>query len=208
MEDLGGVLDGGRQHARAATEDHPPVGRDVPVVQEVLGVEERAALGRDLGREVLGQRLGGDDVARDRDDPPAQARDDAVGVGVGGDEDVAGEDRAALGLDDEATVAPGAGSSARGRPRGGRRRPGRRRRRARRSSGPGGRARCPARPARRSRRRCRSPRAGVRAGRRSIRRPSRRGSRARARDRARATAHRRARGGRARGSRSRSIPRR
>ena len=54
--------------------------------------------------QLLGQWLAGDDVAADRDDPPAQRRCDAVGVAVRGDEDVPGQDRAALRLDDEPTV--------------------------------------------------------------------------------------------------------
>ena len=54
--------------------------------------------------QVLGQRLGGDDVAPDRDDPAAERGHDAVRVAVRGDDDVLREDRAAVGLDDEAAV--------------------------------------------------------------------------------------------------------
>ena len=71
IEDRGGPLDRRRQEAGASAEDHPPIGRDVPVVQEVLRVEERPALGRDVGDQSW-QRLAGDDVAADRDDPAAQ----------------------------------------------------------------------------------------------------------------------------------------
>ena len=52
----------------------------------------------------LGQRLAGDDVAPDRDDPAAKRRRDAVRVAVGGHEHVPGEDRPALRLDDEPAV--------------------------------------------------------------------------------------------------------
>ena len=61
-------------------------------------------LGDSSRDQVVGERLGGDDVAPDRDDPAAQRRRDAVGVAVRGDEDVARPDRAAVGLDDEAAV--------------------------------------------------------------------------------------------------------
>ena len=129
-------------------------------------------LGEMLGSQVLGQRLGGDDVAADRDDPAAQRRDDAVGVAVGGDEHVAGEDRAALGLDDEAAVGLAADRPALGRPRAGRRRPGRPPRRAPRSSGRDGAGRCPGRRAPRSRRPMPISSRSARAGRRSSRRPT------------------------------------
>ena len=172
VEDRRGPVDRRRQHARPAAEDHPPVRRDVPVVQEVLGVEERPALGRDVPDQVIGERLAGDDVAADRDDPPAQRRGDAVGVAVGGDDDVAGEDRAALGLDDEPAVRLAPDGSRPDAVRGGRPRPDPPRRPGRRSSGPGGAARCPARRAPRGRRRCRSPRGCARAGASTPRRPT------------------------------------
>jgi hypothetical protein len=40
VKDRGGLVDRGRHHRRPAAEDHPAVRTHVPVVQEVLGVEE------------------------------------------------------------------------------------------------------------------------------------------------------------------------
>ncbi len=54
--------------------------------------------------QVLGERLAGDDVAADRDDPAAKRRRDPVGVAVRGDEDVARPDRPALRVHGEAAV--------------------------------------------------------------------------------------------------------
>ncbi len=113
-------------------------------------------LRRELAGERLGQRLAGDDVAPDRDDPAAERRRHAVRVAVGRHEHVAGEDRPALGLDDEPAVglapdrrAPAPLVEVGAGPIGGRRR-------GPRSSVPGGAGRSRGRPARRSRRPSRS----------------------------------------------------
>ena len=195
---------GRREHARPAAEDHPLVGRDVPVVQEVLRVEERPPARRELGDEVVRQRLGGDDVAPDRDDPAPERRCDAVRVAVRGDEHVAGEDRPTLGLDREPAVrltphGPRPDALVEVRARHDRPPP-----RDRRTADPDGRA-----AARDDEPAVVDVRADLlvetsRGARTSTPRRGRPGSRAAGRGRGRATPHGRARRSRIRGSRSRS----
>src|SRR5919197_4740025 len=73
----------------------------MPVIEEVLRVEECAAIRRELAGQVFGEWRGRDDVAADRQDPATQARDEAVGVAVGRDEDLAGLDPPARRFDHE-----------------------------------------------------------------------------------------------------------
>ena len=104
VQDRRRSVDVGRQEARPPAEDHPPVRGHVPVEEEVLGIEECAALGRQLVREVGRERLARDDVAADRDDPSPESRGDPVRVPVGRHEHVPREDRAPVALHDEAAI--------------------------------------------------------------------------------------------------------
>jgi len=60
-----------------------------------LGVGERPTLGDQGARKLIGQFLGGDDVAGERDQPATQLRRRRAGVAVGRNDDVAGRDVAA-----------------------------------------------------------------------------------------------------------------
>ncbi len=76
----------------------------MPIGEKVLRVEEGPAVRRELAGEILGQRLGRDDVTADRNDPAPQVRGDAVRIAIRGDEDVRAEDRSAIRLDDEPVI--------------------------------------------------------------------------------------------------------
>ena len=61
---------GGRRKASAATEQHAVVSAETPVVEEILRVDQHAAIRNGTVRQLRGQRLGGDDVAPDRNHAP------------------------------------------------------------------------------------------------------------------------------------------
>ena len=141
-------LDRRRHEAGAAAEDHPPLGSDVPVVEEVLRVEEGAAFGESSRARSSGIGSRRDDVAPDRDDPAPQPRHDADRCSRSWRRTLAAATIALRRLDDESAVGLRANGS-RGRPRAGRhpraRRPGESR-----EDRPGGSGRRPRRRGRRS----------------------------------------------------------
>src|SRR5436190_4356511 len=105
VEDPVDPVEAHRQEARPAAEDHPAVLGDVPVVEEVLRVEEGPTTRRQRPCQLLGERLRGNDVAADRDDASPERRDRAIGVSVRPDDDLLGQDRPTLGLDHQPAVA-------------------------------------------------------------------------------------------------------
>ena len=90
----------------AAEEDAGAVGRGAIIVDHLSRVGDHA-----VGREkpvhrLARKRLGGDDVAADRNDAAAEPWRDAAGIAVGADDHVAGEDLAARGDDAKAAALP------------------------------------------------------------------------------------------------------
>src|ERR1700694_942915 len=78
IEPVACLPDRGRGKASPATEEHPVVGAEPPVIQEVLRVEEHPPARDRTVRQVGRQRLGGDDVAADRNDPTPDATEPEV----------------------------------------------------------------------------------------------------------------------------------
>ncbi len=92
------ALDRCAPERRPSTEDQPSVGVDMPVVEEVLGIEEASATRADGCSQLLAHGLGGHDVAADGHDPPADPGHKTIGVAVGGDEHGPGPDGATCGV--------------------------------------------------------------------------------------------------------------
>src|SRR4029079_16938467 len=84
----------------AAAEDHTlAVWRHAIVAEHALGIGQRAALGDERACDIARERLGGENVAGERDQPLFELRGGVAGVAVGGDDDVTGLDVAARGRD-------------------------------------------------------------------------------------------------------------
>ena len=78
--------------ALAAAEHHAALVVEAPVPEQVAVVEAHAPGRQDRLGQVGRQRLGGDDEGAHRQHPPAEGGHERVGVGVGGHEDVLGDD--------------------------------------------------------------------------------------------------------------------
>ena len=92
-QDLAALLGGEGTPGGPATEDQPVVRREQEVEEHLLRVVADAPLREDAQRQVLVERLGGDDVAAHGDDAALEPGGDVAGVAVGRDEDVAGLER-------------------------------------------------------------------------------------------------------------------
>ncbi len=101
VQQVPGPLHGcGRERRPAPEEDTPAVGRQAPVVEEVLRVEEHPPVGVDRRGEVGGDGFGGDHVAPDGKDTPTQPRDEpTIGRAVGGHDHFSAAQRAARRLE-------------------------------------------------------------------------------------------------------------
>ena len=97
VEKVSGLGHVDRVEAAAPAEGQAPVGREAPVKQKVLGVHHHPPGGADASGQLLGQDLGGDDVAADRHHLASQVRRGGIGVGVGGQDHVGGIDAAPRG---------------------------------------------------------------------------------------------------------------
>ena len=74
IEPVASPGDSGGREAGAAPEEHPVVGAQPPVIEEVLGVEQHAAVWDRAIGEVGGQGLGRDDIAAEGNDATSQRR--------------------------------------------------------------------------------------------------------------------------------------
>src|SRR5438132_2476798 len=98
--------DGRWGEAGAAAEEQAVIGAEPPVMEEVLRVEEHPPVGDRTVRLVCSQRLGGDDVAPDRDHSTPQPRNEPITVAIGGHQDIAGLDVAAWSADVKPATPP------------------------------------------------------------------------------------------------------
>ena len=74
LQDLAALLGGEGTPGGPAAEDQPVVRREREVEEHLLGVVADAPLGEDAEREVLVERLSGDDVAADGDHATLERR--------------------------------------------------------------------------------------------------------------------------------------